>query len=387
MLHRLEKIVGYLSYLWRAKKRWSWPKESDVLIFDACGAELLQEHLLDWSVEVLPVRGESISIPVLLASLFAKGKKSDAYFDVYIRKVKPRLVLTFIDNTLAFYRLSGRHPGVKTMFIQNGLRGYHIDIFEQMDALLNSDEKFCVDYMLCFGQGIGGHYQRYVSGSVVAMGALRNNRQMRADVSVQGSLAYVSQWLPSGVQIEGRIYTQDEFVGAVDRCILEVVCEYVREHGKQLHIIPRTQSGSADREAEARHFTSIVGANFRFLEYEIPGSSYRAIDASDVIVGVDSTLLYEAVARGVKTAIFSIRGSLLGIKGFDFGWPAHYPADGAFWTNAPSFEKFRAVLDYLFSVSDDAWQKELESVRFDDLMRFDQGNSVLKRTLEKVLVA
>jgi len=387
LIYHFRKIAQYLSYFWLAKKQWSWPKESEVLIFDACGEELLREHLLEWSVEVLSVRGESINIPVALVSLFASGSKSDAYFDVYIRKVKPKLVLTFIDNTLSFYRLSRRHPSLKTMFVQNGWRGYHVDVFEQLDARPKLAEQLAVDYMLCFGQAVGQHFQRYVSGTVVAMGALRNNRQAR-DVSViQGSIIFVSQWHRDGVEIAGRVYSQDEFIGAVDRCLVGFLGQYARRQGKKLHIIPRTPAGSPNREKEARHFSAILGGPCCFLEYDTPDSSYRVIDMAEVVVGVDSTLLYEAAARGVKTAIFSVRGAIMGVKGFDFGWPAQCPPDGAFWTNTPSPERFREVLDYLFSVSDDAWRAKLQDVSFAELMVFDQGNSILKRTLARAIAA
>lgn len=340
---------------------------------------------MGWSIEVLPVRGESINIPVVLASLFASGSKSDAYFDVYIRKVKPKLLLTFIDNTLSFYRLSQRHPSLKTMFVQNGLRGYHVDVFEQLDARPELAEKLAVDYMLCFGRAIGSHYQRYVSGAVVAMGSMRNNRQDRQVSVVQGSIAFVSQWHLEGVEIAGRTYSLDEFTGAVDRCLVGFLREYARRHGKQLRIIPRTQAATPYREKESQYFSEILGEPCSFLEYDMIGSSYKVIDTAEVVVGVDSTLLYEAAARGIKTAIFSIRGAITGIKGFDFGWPAQYPPDGTFWTNLPSPERFREVLDYLFSVSDHNWRTELQRIIFEELMVFDQGNSILKRTLAQAL--
>ena len=387
LLHRFGKIARYLSYLWRAKKHWSWPSESEVLIFDACGEELLREHLMNWSVEVLPVRGESINVPVMLVSLFTLGSKPDAYFDSYIRKVRPKLVVTFIDNNLSIYRLSQRNPGLKTMFVQNGWRGFYADVFEQLDVRLKSGEQLAVDYMLCFGHAVGKHYLRYVSGTVVAMGALRNNRQPRDVSVVQGAIGFVSQWHREGIEVAGRRYSQDEFIGVVDRCLVSFLGEYARQQGKQLYIIPRTQAGSPSREEEFRHFSAILGEACCFLEYDILGSSYQAINRVEVVAGIDSTLLYEAAARGVKTAIFSIRGAIMGIKGFDFGWPAQCPSDGAFWTNTPSPERFREVLDYLFSVSDDAWQEELQSVAFEELMIFDQGNSIFKSTLAQVLAA
>jgi len=385
LLRHLHKFATFLSYFRRAKKLWPWPRKSDVLIFDACGEDLLREYLRDWSVEVLPVRGESINVPVMLASLFVGGNRSEAYFDVYIRRVRPLLIVTFIDNTPAFYRLASRHPGVKTMFIQNGWRGYHADVFERLDAPAGSTGALAVDYMLCFGSAVGRHYQRYIAGTAVAIGALRNNRQARSAVRDAGCIAFVSQWRSEGLQLAGRMYSQEELIGAADRCIVDFLADYARVRGKRVSIIPRTPAGSAERKEEAQHFATMLGGLCRFLEYDTPGSSYQALDAAEVVVGVDSTLVYEAIARGARTAVFSIRGALMGVQGFDYGWPAACAPDGPFWTNTPAPERFAAVLDYLFAISDEDWRKELQGVAFEELMVFDPGNALFKQTLAQAL--
>ncbi|MDC3408814.1 hypothetical protein OAY00_03540 [Burkholderiales bacterium] len=379
----IQKLIGYFCFVWNAEKRWLWPIEADVLIFDASGEELLRENLSGRSIETLPIRGESINIPVMLSSVFTGSRVSEAYFDAYIRRVKPKLIITFIDNTLAFYRLSLRHPKVKTMFIQNGLRAYHVDVFEQLDALEQTDNGLAVDYMMCFGNAIGQHYLQYLSGSVVVMGGLRNNRKERSALVLQDSIAYVSQWNPNGIEVAGNTYTSDEFFGNVDREIIGFLNEYSLKHNKRLYVIPRTRGDSHDRPGEAIYFSSLLGEPCSFLEYDVPDSSYKAIDAVDVLVGADSTLLYEAAARGKKTAFFSIRGTVMGIEGFDFGWPAKIPSDGPFWTNRISKSTYTDILDYLFTMDDEDGRRDREVLR--DFMVFDHGNSILKRTLTEVL--
>ena len=345
----------------------------------------MRDYLTDWSVEVLPVRGESINIPVMLVSLFVGGNRSDAYFDVYIRKVRPKLIVTFIDNTPAFYRLAPRHPGVKTMFIQNGWRGYHVDVFEQLDAQTGDHRELAVDYMLCFGSAIGRHYQRYIKGNVVAIGALRNNQYLPGIARDVGRIAFVSQWRSEGLQVAGRTYSQEELIAAVDRYIVSFLAEYARAHGKRVSIIPRTPADSEARQDETRYFAAMLGGGCDFLEYDSANSSYRAIDVAEVVVGVDSTLVYEAIARGTRTAVFSIRGALMGVRGFDYGWPATNQPEGPFWTNTPSHDRFAAVLDYLFAISDNDWREELSRISFEDLMTFDPGNLILKQMLAKAL--
>ena len=361
------------------------PPKSEVLIFDSSGENLLREHLHDWSVEVLPMPSELICIPVMLASFLVRGRLSEAYFDAYIRRVSPRLIITFIDNTEAFYRLSLRHPSIKTMFVQNGWRAHYADVFERLDALDEDVGNLKVDYMMCFGKEVGRHYQRHIHGDVVPIGALRNNRHACCIARNPTLVAFISQWRSEGLRIAGRMYSQWEFMGATDHYILGFLSEYSRNHAKSLSIIPRTPRGSEARREETDYYTSILGSMCRFIESDLNGSSYKALDSVQVVVGVDSTLVYESIARGARTAVFAIRGELMGVRGFEYGWPAACPSDGPFWTNSPSHDRFATIMDYLFSISDEGWRKELERTSFNELMAFDPGNGMLKKTLKLTL--
>ena len=62
MFTRVRQLWSIVHYGIRAKKAWSWPRKSDVLIFDATNQTVLMEYLHPWSPEVLHVRGEQINI-------------------------------------------------------------------------------------------------------------------------------------------------------------------------------------------------------------------------------------------------------------------------------------------------------------------------------------
>lgn len=105
--------------------------------------------------------------------------------------------------------------------------------------------------------------------------------------------------------------------------------------------------------------------------------------AEGIAVMVNSTLGYESIARGNKTAIFSIRGTMLGIEGFGFGWPRDSPDEGLFWPNNPDLDSFIPILDYLFEVDYVQWKKDVGSTNYFSLMVYNPGNSIFKRTLSK----
>ena len=47
----------------------------------------------------------------------------------FIEKVNPNIIITFIDNNPEFYKLKKFFQDKKTIFIQNGIRGYDNDVF------------------------------------------------------------------------------------------------------------------------------------------------------------------------------------------------------------------------------------------------------------------
>ena len=86
-----------------------------------------------------------------------------------------------------------------------------------------------------------------------------------------------------------------------------------------------------------------------------------------------------------KTAIFSIRGTLLELLDRDYGWPADYPDEGPFWTNKPDPDIFIRILDYLFEVSDEQWKNDVEATNFSSIMEYDPRNTIFQSILEKEL--
>ncbi len=391
----MKKLWSFIGYFLRAQKCWRWPRQSDVLIFDAGNQDVFMEYIQQWCPEVLHVRGEKVNVPVILASLFRRGKKLNAYVDCFIERVRPRLIVTFTDNSLNFLTISQRHPEVKTLFIQNGWRGYHLDIFEVLDKMDAAGRStLTVDYMLSFGSIIGAEYAKYIAGAVVPMGSIRNNFAPITQPPQRGVIAYVSTWHKVSTRhkddlyIGGIFYTQEAYLGRSDRFAIQCLSDYAKKNNKRLVIILRYRKFVELRAKEEAYFRELIGHECEFSEPQGTYGVYHAVDAAEVVVATDSTVGYESIARGKKTAIFSIRSNLMGIHGIHartYGWPGDLPAEGPFWTNRADPNAFVRILDYLFEVDDVQWRKDVEATNFSSLMIYNPGNSILKAILERVL--
>ena len=382
----IQKLYQYSKYAINAKKVWKWPRQSEVLIYDARGERSLLKYLHSWDPEVLHVQNEVINMRVLLHSFFIRGKKLDAYTDCFIKKVKPKLIVTFIDNNPNFYTISQRHVSVKTMFIQNGTRCFYNDVFELLDKSSNKALKLMtVDYMMIHGSNVGGEFARYIKGKVIPVGSLLNNSIPKYHSRQSDVVAFVSQWRKDGFSLNGIFHTHESFFRQVDKPIIEFLVKYTHEKNKQLMVIPYNHKDDSHRADEEAYFRSLVGDNVVFLEPTGPYSSYQALDIAGVVVGVDSTLVFEALARGARGAVFPIRSSLLGLKGYTYGWPVEYSDVGPFWTSHLSIEIFERIMDHLFEIDDGQWQTELVLNSYDNVITNDPENKILMSILSQEL--
>lgn len=384
MLNKFLKIFKHILYIAKAKKVWKRPLLSDILIFDACGEDFLRQCIEKKSVSILSVRGEHINLWPLLLSIFFFRPNTQGYIDFYIRLVRPKLIITYIDNTPAFYEIKSRNPTIPTLFIQNGWRSYYGDVFEKLARDSNSNIRV-VDYMLCFGDVIGNHYKKYISGNVISVGSLRNNIYSNKWTKKRGLIAFISQWTRDGLVVGDIKYSQAQASGLIDEKVLKFLWGFCEARKISLSIIPRTRPNSPDRQLENAYFYNILGEGFQYIEFNEAGTSYRAIDEAEVVVGIDSTLAYESLSRGNKTAIFSIRGTSLGIGGLGFGWPGIFPDDGFFWTNHFSVNGFEKIMSNLLSCSDEVWRSELEKINFSKLMIYNPGNQVIKELINQLV--
>lgn len=386
MWQRWIRVVTIVRLFRGARKRWRRPQPSSVLVFDACGHESLLPYLDGQTVELLHVRGESFNVPMFIASLVRGRNFWDAYIDRYVASVRPRLVVTTIDNNIRFFSISQRHPGVKTLLVQNGWKSHFADVFEVLASTAPSvRSKFAVDYLLTFGSIVAAEYAKYTKGLSIVAGSIRNNGVPQTRGVIAGSVAFISQWQDDEFYMDGRRFDEHSFCRQVDQGVLTAVQRACERHGRRLFIIPRNRSRGPKRERESAYFRALLGQPPDFLEFEGADSGYRAVDAADLVVAIDSTLVYEALARGKRAAVFAIRSAILGVNGLTFGWPSAMPAEGPFWTSVADPDIYDRMLDRVITAGEAEWQRALEEARFGELMTYDPGNTILTSVLQDVL--
>jgi surface carbohydrate biosynthesis protein len=292
--------------------------------------------------------------------------------------------LTFIDNDTRFYKISKNCPFTKTIFIQNGARGIKNDIF----STIEKNDEYKVNYMLVAGKAIGVKYQEFIAGEVIPIGYLRNNEVENKTTSDKSKVIYVSSWhkgmekdsSPSESS-ERKLITWEEFV-KIEEYLLDFLDNWCSENEKTLQICAKDSNpNSGEKEYFAERLKL---CKWEILDRDGSKSTYGYLSKAFIVVFIHSTVGYEALSRGKRTACFTGRVFGDDDESQKFGWPAVLPDSGTFWSNESSKEEYLRVMDYLNSVNDLDWERE-RNVFSQELLAFDPGNSKLKKLISEVL--
>jgi len=383
------KIFNFINTFIRPKTKYFWPKKSEILIYDIHSVDPLHEIIKDYSFEIISTRGEWINLPTLILALidpkFWSGDAFQIYLSKYIYLVQPKVVLTFIDNDFRFYKISKRNPKVKTIFIQNGRRTQINDIFSDLKYSPDSH----VDFMLVFGKFIGDHYKKYISGTAVPIGSFKNNLNYSTNVQIPNSVLFISNW-------ERKPENHDQYIENSNRefiswdkyyeeevSILHFLEIWCYQNNKLLLIAPR----SKNNQSEELDFykANLKKMSFNFITDLGIESTYESILATEIVVTMNSTCGYEALARGRKTAFFNTHMGTLGSESESFGWPANLPSDGLFWTHDNVLSKFERIMNYLNNISINDFLSATQEDIF-NIIIFDPDNSKTKSILKELIL-
>ena len=366
---RLVKSLG--------KLRWKIlpPRRANVLLYFLTGADVIKPYFAENELQIVDLREKEINIFVALLCLIDRDLSAQNYAIRYIGIVKPKLVLTFIDNFPPFFQVKNRFPDIQTMLIQNGIRSERGDLFGRLLESLQLRNNH-VDKMFVFGKAIGQIYSKYISGEIVPIGSFKNNLLPKTVPKTQ-SIAYISTYRP-GISEDfivpdsspGHPVTYQQLTARRERTIT-FIAEYCKKHQKQFVIVGKDE----DFNAEKRYYQNLLqNYSWKLEPRRTSMRSYEVLNESEIVVFNSSTLGYESLARGKKTAAFLIDAKLLDAEALKFGWPAVVADDGEFWTHQLDETRFTEILDYLTSVSQSDWERVC-SETMKDIITYDENNS------------
>ena len=380
-MRRLWRLIKSLTRLrWRILP----PRHKPVLLYFVTGQDVIAPYFSSDEFQVLDLREHEVNLWVALWCFSDRDLSAKNYALRYIQIVKPKLVITFIDNFPAFFQLKNHFPDITTVLIQNGVRVDPGDLFESTSEVLGLRNNF-VDKMFVFGSAIGATYKKYTEGEIVSIGSFKNNLVPITESKTR-TVAYISTFR-SGLSrtsvipdsLPGFPIQYGEIIDRREQTII-FLANFCQKNNLDLVIIGKDE----DFEGEKSYYDKLLkDFSWTIAQRQTATINYTVLDESEFVVFTSSTLGYESLARGKKTAAFLIDAEIIDSPSIKFGWPVSLPDDGKFWTNRLDEKRFQEILDYLLTVSNADWDNvRSETIR--EIISYDENNSKFVQTLKSL---
>ena len=327
------------------KFKWGIPQSADVVILDGDreSTKLLSPLLAD-KVFVTIESGalfDNVTPFVLIKSIWYflhSWSLRTAYAAAIVSLINPKIVVTFIDNSVLFQRLANMFSGsMRFLAIQNGMR------MLSRDNPLGSQTIYHSEFA-CFGDCDVGKYRK--QGAKVEhyypIGSLKDSyfrgHQASPPATKKFDLCLISQ-------IKKQHYVHyPKTMESLD-LLAKHLKQFCETHGMRICVAARRHpDGRGDLfRWETDWFRKKLGEHVQVIPNDpFDFTSYSLVDASRVSLALHSTLIHEGFGRGNRILSCNYTGD----SRYDF------PIPGPWRLSDPSYKAFENRLSSLLQMSD-----------------------------------
>ena len=368
------------------------PETADVVIFDEVGSAFVRKALNPaYRVAVFKARPEELRIGVRIILNFlrflARFRFGDAagprgtvrgilrqlrliYLKACLAAMKPRAVVTFIDNSTDFHWLSRNCRGFPLVAIQNGGR---------LRYAAADTPGYYLQHLFCFGAhetrlfpDIGYHVENYhPAGSLVA--SLHFDPSLSAD-DHRYDLLVVSSWR-GNIGWQQDVRDSMRAMEVMDR----LLARYIESRQVKAAVILRAERDGEHWNVpgigtEFDYFRGIYSDHIEIIETDSRVRNvYSLMQQSHLIVSWGSTALIEAYGIGKKILYCNFTGT----------GRYHEDHPECIVTNDSSWDSFSGRLDELFKEDQSEYQRKYEdSAHY--LMSYPEGGSTYETIAKKI---
>jgi len=411
----MKKLTLVLKLILRAKFIFKTPKKNDLIIFDKESVIDLNNCLSKFNFFVLQTRLENIdeiyfSYKILkkIFKNYFKGNLFTVYLVSLIELIRPRVVITNIDNSFKFSDIA-KILEKKTNFIaiQNAVR----QDFLEFDYLYNTKQikhnflkKYYIPNLFCFGDYERELYKKLniIVKNFYPVGNLRcanflhhiksendSNEKYNSDICLISEYigdTYLHATSSLGKYVKKKLNDPKLPINiSITRAHVEMVkytIKFCIRNNMKL-IIPlkrdkkyvpkfyKTEHEFYKKNLDKEEFDF---CQKNFLEKKVDDfSSFRAVLNSKVAVGFTSTLLRDKLATGGKILAYNLTKQNM----FDF------PINGICSLCDSSYEEFEKRLLEIYSISKENFFSKIDK-RPDYVMKFNENNSTINLIREKL---
>ncbi len=369
-------LIDKFKKLFKAKLIYGRPKKRNILFFDCQNSKIIEKQFKKNTYETLTVRGESLNVNIILKMLMNFNLSFKSYVFHYISYVSPKIIITFTDNSIFFYKFKKMFPHIIFIAVQNGVRLKHESIFDELRGDC-SKKNLQADYIFTFGKAINDEYLKYIKFNPVFLGSFRNNLvPISKKNEKKKSILFISAWRSyfrnKKKNIENRYYS-------VEDKLLPLIIEFCENFKIKFCIAGCSIS---DWQQEKEYYSKMINkGKWSFIRRKNELSNYKLIDRFEVIAFTHSTLGYEALARNKKIVTFSCANSREFRSSSPFGWPLKIRKNFFNSKSLTKSEVFRVLKNVVF-ISKRQWNKNYQKF-FKEIINFDSNNKKFINLIKK----
>ena len=213
------------------------------------------------------------------------------------------------------------------------------------------------------------------------MNIIKNYKENKS----QKYLTYISSFRQGYLNTDEFVFKKIKFKDYIkhEEKLFTFLNNYLKNRNLKLKILAKFSSPNF--ELERNYYHKFFDKNL--IDVVKNGSkrnTFKYLDQSELNIGCESTLLYEAFGRGKKTYFFGIRGKNTLSKSRNFAWPFVAKSKGLFWNNTFNFNTLSKDLDSLIKISNKEWEYNYKKYK-NKVMEFDLGNKKIKKYLTKTI--
>ena len=115
--------------------------------------------------------------------------------------------------------------------------------------------------------------------------------------------------------------------------------------------------------------------------------TYNIVDTAKIVISLDSSLGYEALARKNVVCFFSLRPNKYPTNSSNFGWPQKkISARGPFWTNSENYNEVKRVLNNAQKINPDIFfNKPKIKKLINSQIIYDSNNKIFISLINNIL--
>ena len=364
--------------------RFDLPEKNEYLILDENSKTLISIFKISEKSSILKTRNEEFYFWIILSSLskldsIKLSSLYKSYLSSCISYINPRLILTYIHNNELFWKIC-KDINSNIYIFQNGYCAPDEYIPKKSNTSQNT-----VFFTLTRERS-----RKIISNGVASIpfGSIESNSISKTKLNPKNRIIFISQYRyyskkkKSNFNLENLSYDQ---YYSYDYDLLDIVDEFSKSFNLELYFI-----GSSLQEKNIKSekdFFKLKNRNIKYQKRFIDlKEKFEFLDNSHLVVGIDSSLLYECLGRDIQTFICSSRG----YKEYNYSKRPFLESvpnneSGEFWTNKFDKDLILTILKkmHLNSQENKSKSKYYSEVPYYNPINLKMTEQLLKRTKNK----